>query len=185
MTLTAFWDRLDKELYGLVNYDKEIINSFDFDDDTKIFLMEAGLPESCPPYLTFKSSADGGGLRMTDKYEGVDLSFSKSIFLGFMGNGNPICLNEISGKVIYIDYTENNKEVFVNSSLQQLAESLLVYIDFINEIKKENGRKAFAERKASASSLNMICKRILAVDNIALDEDSFWHEEISYYPESG
>lgn len=62
-----FLIKWDSDTYGLVNYEESVINSFSIDNQTKDFLIKAGLPESAPPFLTFESSINGGGIRLTEK----------------------------------------------------------------------------------------------------------------------
>ena len=181
ITPQEFLDSWDKETYGLVEYDNKVIDTCSLSQESKNFLVKAGLPESASPFLTFESSAKGGGGRLTEKYDDADPLYSKYIYVGFTGNGHPICIDEGNDEVIYIDYDKENEEVFVNSSIAQLAESLLVYVDFIKKIKAENGRRAFLERKATKDSLEWIANRLEEIDADSLTQGSFWEEELNNF----
>lgn len=55
------------DIYGLINYDEKIINSFSLAQETKDFLIIAGFPKSAPLFLTFESAVNGGGERLINK----------------------------------------------------------------------------------------------------------------------
>lgn len=182
LTPQEFLDRWDKETYGLVEYDNKVVMaSFSLTQESKNFLIQAGLPESASPFLTFESSANGGGSRLTEKYDDADPLYAKYIYVGFTGNGHPICIDEENDEVIYIDFDQENEEVFINSSIAQLAESLLAYVDFIQKIKAEKGNRAFLERKATQDSLEWITNRLEEIDADSLIQGSFWEEELSNF----
>lgn len=181
ITPQEFLDSWDKETYGLVEYDNKAIDSFSLSQESKDFLSKAGLPESASPFLTFECTAKGGGGRLTEKYDDSDPLYSKYIYVGFTGSGNPICIDEEDDEVIYIDLDNENEEVFINSSIAQFAESLLAYVDFIKKIKAENGRSAFLERKATKDSLEWIANRLEEIDADSLSQGSFWEEELNNF----
>lgn len=181
ITPQEFLDNWDEETYGLVEYDYKVIDSYSLSQESKDFLIKAGLPESASPFLTFESSLKGGGVRLTEKHNDADPLYSKYIYVGFTGNGHPICIDEENDVVIFIDYDKENEEAFINSSIAQFAESLLVYVDFIKKIKAENGRRAFLERKATKDLLEWIANRLVEIDADSLTQGSFWEEELNNF----
>jgi SUKH-4 immunity protein len=103
------------------------------------FLTEAGLPKSCAPCLTFDDLAHG--LRRiwevysprpewtAEQREGLE-SYG---MIGCDGNGSPICVDEWDGRVVVVDHEllfdrryKDRRVMFMNSSVAQLAESLLI-----------------------------------------------------------
>ncbi|CAH1202490.1 hypothetical protein PAECIP111893_01807 [Paenibacillus plantiphilus] len=80
LTPQEFLEKWDSETYCLVNFDTNVINSFSLSQETKEFLLQAGLPESAFPFLTFESSVNGGGIKLTEKYDDADARFSKNIY---------------------------------------------------------------------------------------------------------
>jgi hypothetical protein len=181
ITPQEFLDRWDKETYGLVEYDEQIIHSLSLAPETKKFLTEAGLPESASPFITFESSNDSGGHRLTEKYEDADAGYRGYIYVGFTGSGHPICIMEENDKVLYIDLENDHAEVFINSSIAQFAESLLAFVDFVNQIKAVNGRSAFLERNAPKESLDRLADKLKEIDSASLTEGSFWDEEVNHF----
>jgi hypothetical protein len=102
------------------------------------FLAEAGLPKSCAPCLSFDDLANGlrhvwdvfsPGQWKPEEKQG----FENYAMIGFDGSDNPICVDERDGRIVSIEhellFTTNAVErrvMFVNSSLAQLAECLLL-----------------------------------------------------------
>jgi hypothetical protein len=130
--------------------------------------------------LSFDSFNKGGGARLIDKYE-VDKSLSKYIYVGFTATNDPICIVDGAGTVVYLDYENDFEEVFINSSVSQFAESLMVYVEFIKKIKAENGRKAFLERNAPKGILDWVTNRLVDIDSEALTEGSFWSQDLELF----
>lgn len=174
-----FLDKWNQDVYGLVNFNEELINSYNLPNDAKEFLITAGLPESASPYLSFDSFEKGGGMKLNEKYE-VAKSFSKYIYVGFTATNDPVCIVEGQGTVVYLDY-EDNSEVFINSTVSQFAESLLEYLEFIKKIKAINGRKAFVERNAPQETLDWIVERLVEIDSESLEEGNFWTQELELF----
>lgn len=178
-----FLIKWDSDTYGLVNYEESVINSFSIDNQTKDFLIKAGLPESAPPFLTFESSINGGGIRLTEKNNSLGKLYNSFIYLGYTGNGNPVCIDESNSQIVYIDYDNENKSVLINSSIATFAESLLIYIEFVKKIKAENRRRAYIQKNATKELLDWISKSLYQIDAISLIQDSFWEEELISFSE--
>ncbi|WP_085990922.1 SUKH-4 family immunity protein [Oceanobacillus senegalensis] len=177
-----FLDRWNSDIYGFVHYDESSIDSYNLSDETKEFLIKAGLPESAPPFLTFESSTDGGGVRLTEKNNTLGEMYKKFIYIGYNGSGNPVCIDETNSKLVYIDYDNENNNVFINSSISSFVESLLVYVDFIKKVKATNGRRAYLQKNATKELLDWIKHSLYQIDAISSSQGSFWKEELdSFY----
>ena len=175
-----FLDKWNKDIYPLVEYDANILDLLKLNEDAKEFLIKAGLPDSAAPFLNFVSSAKGGAVRFNEK-DKVGEEFSKYIYLGFTGNGDPICVIEETGRMVYLDHEDNYSERHINSSIHQFAESILEYAEFVKKIKQVNGRKAFLDRKAPSDLLEWISLKLQDIDSKSLNEKCFWKEELDYY----
>lgn len=180
ITPKKFLDKWNKEVFPLVDYNIDNINSLVLPKEAKDFLIESGLPESAPPYLNFESPANGGATKLTEKFS-LNSYKEKYIYLGFTGAGDSICVNEESGEVISLDHENEKDDMFVNSSIPQLAECLLEYSEFVKKIKDINGRRAFLERNATEELIGWITNRIEEIDAQALSDGCFWREELDYY----
>ncbi|SFB99344.1 SUKH-4 immunity protein [Bacillus sp. OV322] len=178
-----FLDDWNKDLYGLINYDEKIIKSFTLSQETKDFLIEAGFPESAPPFLTFESAVNGGGEKLIKRNNKLSKMYDKFIYFGFTGSGYPICIDESNSELVYIDYDNENKVVLINSTITKFAEALLVYVDFIKKVKAVNGRRAYLEKNATKDLLEWISGALQKIDAISLTEGAFWEEELSSFGE--
>lgn len=102
-------------------------------EDSARFLVEAGLPRSCAPFLSFDEVGKGLPKLITvwrlDCVSGVDTDFlSRYHTLGSDGAGNPLCIDiEEPGKVFMVDHDDAfRSRRLVASSIPQLAEALLI-----------------------------------------------------------
>ena len=92
------------------------------------------LPESAAPCVTFDRAAQprpiheifGAPLEWSD--EGRE-RLSPYLAIGSDGAGNPICVEAGTGHVVLLDHEDEFRTLtFVNSSINQLRESLLAYL---------------------------------------------------------
>jgi hypothetical protein len=183
LTPQEFVNKWDTELSGLVDYHKKDIDSFSFSQATKDFLLHAGLPESASPFLTFESSANGGGIRLPEKDKDAHV-LRNFIYVGFTGSGSPICIDEENDHVVYLDHEKAYERIFINSSVAQFAESLLIYREFVTKIKALQGRRAFLERNANPESIEWLIDQLKRIDADSLTEGSFWKEEPDLFQKS-
>ncbi|MFU7588221.1 SUKH-4 family immunity protein [Priestia sp. RMT2NF4] len=178
-----FLDNWNKDIYGLVNYDEKIINSLPLSQETKDFLIEAGFPESSPPFLTFESAVSGGGERLIEKNNKLETTYHKFLYFGFTGSGYPICIDESNSELVYIDYDNDNKVVLINTTIAKFAEALLVYVEFIKKVKAVNGRRAYLEKNATKDLLDWISGQLQKIDAASLTKGCFWEEELGSFIE--
>lgn len=169
-------EKWDEEAYPLIEYDKKIVDNLQVPMECKEFLIEVGLPEAAVPFLTFESSDDGGLLTLREKYD-IDKDY---IYIGFTGEGDIIAIEDKSGVIIVINH-ETDENVYMNSSIGQLLESLFEYSEFVKRIKNANGRQAFLNRECSKEELEVIKNKLNSIDNNSIQNDSFWWNEISLF----
>ncbi|MBQ7774343.1 MAG: SUKH-4 family immunity protein [Lachnospiraceae bacterium] len=175
MTAKEFLERWDTEICPMVSYDAKKIHALNLPEDVKDFLIEAGLPSDAAPFLNFESSAKKGATKL-----GLFGKKRKYIYFGYTEAGDKICVLEETGHVLCINH-EDGSEIFINSSILKLAECLLAYSEFIDEINKVNGRRAFLEGIATEEQLEKITSRLNNIDGNALNDKSFWMEELQHY----
>jgi hypothetical protein len=104
-----------------------------FPSDAAHFLVEAGLPRSCAPFLTFEDVALGP-LTLVQRYGAHQFRPSElprlaSFYvLGSDGAGNPLCLDTArNGVIVMLDHEDRFRtQTFVASSVANLAEALLI-----------------------------------------------------------
>ena len=156
-----------------IKFSVDTLEDVELDEEAKKFLIEAGLPDSAAPSLSFHA-----GLTSICEEFGVEEDYSSYKYFGSTGWGDPICLYEDDGSIVYLDHEENLEyETLINSSIPQLAESLLAYAQLIEETKKENGDDAFLDNNIPERLKNWIFEELKRIDPVAL-EDGFWKAEL-------
>lgn len=134
-------------------------------EDSARFLVEAGLPKSCAPFLSFDEVGKGLPKLISvwrlDGVSGVDTDFlSRYHTLGSDGAGNPLCIDtEEPGKIFMVDHDDSfRSRRLVASSVPQLAEALLI----IHTQPREHFRRLFE-----------------AIDPVACGDDSYLPCEVA------
>ncbi len=156
-----------------IKFSADTLEDLEIDKEAKKFLMEAGLPDSAAPSLSFSV----GMPSICEKY-GMEEEYSSYKYIGSTGWGDPICLYEDDGSIVYLDHEENLEyQTFINSSILQLAESLLVYAQLIQETQKENGDDAFLDNNIPERLKKWIFEELKRIDPPAV-EDGFWKAEL-------
>jgi hypothetical protein len=131
----------------LVTAPRKLLAASSFPSDAARFLVEAGLPRSCAPFLSFE--AVGRGPLPLAQHYGVhqfkppDLSRLSSLHvIGSDGAGNPLCLDSArGGEIVMLDHEDGfHTRIFVASSVFALAEALLLvhtvpHKDFVEHLR--------------------------------------------------
>lgn len=150
------------EFYRLRRFTPDELGHLDLSTDARRFLTEEGLPEDAAPFLSLepKSNLLQPVLvqwRCSDDRRRVRLATCFSLYSD--GSGNPICLDIAGhGSLLWFDHeTELSRERYVNASVIQLAEFLLLRMVDPNA---RDHRSRYAE-----------------IDPDALLPGTFWHAE--------
>lgn len=145
--------------------------------ETKRFLNEVGLPEAASPFLEFQAPEDGP-LPTSAQEWNLGPEFARYREIGFNGSGDPVCLDESSdAAVVYLNSDDNFARVFVNSSVPQLAESLLAYRHLVKDTQRRNGPDAFLDGNVSEDLRRWLRDELARIDPAAV-EDGFWADEV-------
>lgn len=179
LTAKEFLEIWNKDVFGLINYDAKIVLSLQIPDDSKQFLLDAGLPESAPPFLDFVSADKGGLYSITDKFDFEGDKFKKYIYLGSTGSGDPVCMVENLGCIVYLDHDNNFKEIFINSSVPLFMESVVNYIKLMHETDEQNGEDAFFDDNIPETLLEKFILKLKEIDHPSLRGKCFWGDEIA------
>jgi len=95
--------------------------------------------------------------------------------IGATGGGDTICIIEgTEGRVVVLDHDAKFREIFVNSSVMHLAESLLVFRAFVKQARQSFGNEAFLQDHIPLALRQETYKRMLLVDERIDDKPSFW-----------
>lgn len=159
-----------RELWGKepIKFSATILEGLEVDEEVKIFLLEGGLPDEAP-LLTFEAESS---------LYAIEEDMSDYKYIGSTNWGDPICLYEGDGSVVYLDHENDYEyETFVNSSIPQLAESLLVYSQMMKEAQKENGEDAILDNNIPERLKKWVFEELKRIDPPAV-EDGFWQAEL-------
>lgn len=181
-TIENFEERWNNEFPEIVEYDSEIVDGLEISEESKNFLKKYGLPDEAPGYLIFKPFEDENTVSLASICDGK-AEYEKYISLGCDGGGLPVCIEKNTGNICIIDIYENTEPVFINSSLIQLAESMVLYSEFINRIIEINGEDAYLDGDADDESLEWIRDSLEETDTSSLEDGTFWDLELSDFTE--
>ncbi|SFH95516.1 MULTISPECIES: SUKH-4 family immunity protein [unclassified Bacillus (in: firmicutes)] len=160
----------------LIKFNYEHLVDTDFSDEVKRFLSIGGLPENPAPYLEFISSQ--ALLKSITSILNIPEEFQKYWFLGSTGSGDPICIIEKKENVMFLNNSDGYKEEFINSSLSQFAECLLVYSRMIDKAIQTNGEDAFINNDIPQSVINWLREELERIDPKCMEKGCFWFTEI-------
>jgi hypothetical protein len=138
----------------LVRAAPAILDTPSFPSDAARFLVEAGLPRSCTPSLSFEA-LERGPLPLVQYYGAHQFPAADSqrlasfYVLGSDGAGNPLCLDSArGGEIVMLDHEDRfQTRTFVSSSVATLAEALLIlhtvpHEDFVEHLRPCDPRAA-------------------------------------------
>lgn len=146
--------------------DAETLVRFKMLPETHNFLTITGLPVYASPFLSF---IDNTKRFTTERY----------IVIGAGRNGDPIVID--TGNKDQVEQLSFQSAVlleFVNSSIGQLAEFLIIYRDFEDALIAEQGDDGVLNSSFTDEQFEGLKNRMLEVDEKALQEDSFWKKEL-------
>ncbi|WP_438420789.1 SUKH-4 family immunity protein [Bacillus siamensis] len=147
-----------------------------FSEEFKKFISLGGLPETPPPYLDF-TSFQTSFKPITSIFD-VSEAFRKYWLLGSTGSGDPICIIENNERIVYLDNGNEYKEVFINSSINQFAESILLFSEMIDKAIQINGEDAFIDNDIPEYVIERLKEELKRVDSNCINEGNFWGIEI-------
>lgn len=164
-------------------------------EDSKRFLVEAGLPDSCAPFLSFEE-VGRGARKLWEVYSPGQWTAEQTkrvanyLMIGSDGGGEAVCLDESTGGRVVLVFSETlfSKPTFwsrrspirvqyINASVAQLAESLLCHALFMQKIA-QLGYSAISDTLPSEPCL-CLESELREIDGPALAYDTFWHYELA------
>lgn len=132
-------------------------------DADRRLLLEAGLPYSAAPFLSFGP---------VDHHR-LPPDFARWPNIGANAHGDPICL-EPDGQIVARNHDNGFVATFINSSVTALCQSLLFYRD-----AAEASRRAGLESPAfEAAALDHARDALVALDPAALEPGTMWAEAL-------
>lgn len=145
----------------------------------KAFLISAGLPDSAAPFLGLLRP-EVGMLPTYSEYAGLPDTFRGYRVIGHNGSGDAICIDEGGdGTIVSLNHDDHYRRVFMNSSIPQLAESLLVYRSMVRQSIQANGEDAFLDHNIPVEIRAWLRRELRRIDAAALDDGCVWQQEVT------
>lgn len=146
--------------------------------EDKAFLTQAGLPTDAAPFVSFDAPTSGELPTLADQY-GLSAEFRRYRIIGSDGSGNPIALDEQSqGEVVCLDHESRFASTLMNTSIRQMAESLLAFRKLVNDTHAEFGPDAFLDGKVSLAARKNLSEKLTEIDPDAVKPGTFWFGEL-------
>jgi hypothetical protein len=146
------------------------------------FLTQAGLPRDAAPYLSFVNDSEDkyeGTIRLTDQFDFLEDDFKKWIVIGSCSDGDPIAVKtESNDQIDCLDHDNYFEPGFFNSSIEALAECLVIYRDFIILIQRENGDDAYMDANFTDLQFEVLKNNLLKADKNVLADNGFWKRQL-------
>ncbi len=103
-------------------------------------------------------------------------SFPRNRFNNF---GDPICIDELNGgQIVYLLHDGSLEPRFMNSSLPQLAYSLLAFREAVKATNLAGGKGAYLEGRIPIEVINEFVGKMNDIDPAAVRPDLFWSQSV-------
>jgi hypothetical protein len=162
----------------LVRFPARLVNGLVIPDEDKLFLVNAGLPESAAPFLHFDAqkgeswSTLPGDLQPSDDYRRIYL-------IGSNGSGDPLAIDgTANGQIVELFHEFRFVRGFVNTSVRHLAECLLAFRVFVTAVSEANGEDAFLLGNIPTEMRTAIEAQLREIDEVAMTSKGLWREEL-------
>ena len=137
---------LGLQLDAFITFESDALSGVDA--DSAQLLLEEGLPESAPPFLSFSCYAteDIESLR---EFGDIPAQFFP---LGQTAYGDLLGIDTGTKEIVYFNHDNNSQRVFVNSTLAQFLECLCIFQEHIHAEPPTSPLTAIAHIDPSAAS---------------------------------
>lgn len=174
----------DDDSESLVMFPTDAFVDVAIPDESKTFLITGGLPESAAPFLDFRVP-DHGAIQTVAELSKLAPKFNCYRVIGSNGSGDPLCIDEsFGGQIVYLNHDFAFNSVLINSSVPQLAESLLAFRHLIRETQRRNGEDAYLDGDVPRDLQQWLLNEIIRIDPVAAHADCFWTQELDNIRES-
>lgn len=173
----AKWTK-DEPRSALVRFESSSVEGVGISEVDKRFLIDAGLPKSAAPFLAFDGPSAGSVPTVAGVYNLSD-EFSHYRVIGDDGGGNPICIDvSRNASIVILNHDDNFEPYLLNSSVPQLAESLLTYRDLMRQVVAIGGGRPFHDIQVPIRMQNWIKAEFERIDPATLEEGCLWRDTI-------
>jgi hypothetical protein len=162
----------------LIAFTPESLQSLALPETSADFLVNAGLPDTAAPFLDFHGQGPRRLQPASAAYP-IGPEFERFLCIGTNGSGDPICIDtESNGVVVVLLHDDNFHVVRMNSSIEQLAESLLAFRKLVDATCELNGEDAFLDGEIPKQLIELLSEELATIDPNCVLERSFWSTEL-------
>ena len=161
------------------------LDRFNLSKPTIDFLTIAGLPIHAQPDLSFAKDIDDifeGINKLTEQYNFLDENseYEKYIVIGSCRDGDAIAIDTDSeDQIVQLDHEDGFIPAYFNSTIEALAEFLILFRDFESEVLKDkNPEEYFQVFDFNSYQFDNLKQKMLTIDEKAVTERGFWNEEL-------
>lgn len=152
-----------------------------------LFLFEVGMPEASG--LRFDPLA-GSLEKVYEVYGSADYwkdadrkRLDDFLVIGSNQGGDPLCLDRVNHeRIVLLDHERNFAVAeFVNSSVLQLAECILIFQEMVEKFQNEHGEEAeLYEGNVPILLVEQTLSRIGSIDSSAIGQSCYWPTAMDY-----
>jgi SUKH-4 immunity protein len=176
------WAIIDEPLSPI---SKSRLERFKLNQSTFDFLNLSGLPVYCEPNLYFANDTNDivyGVNKLTEQYN-FELNkekYDKYIVIGACRDGDAIAIDtEDNEKIVELDHEDLFSSKYFNSSINILADFLILYRDFEKEVLiDKDSEDNFQCFNFSNNQFDNLKEKMIKLDKKAVIEEGFWKEEL-------
>ena len=176
------WTNIDEPLSPLTRLR---LDRFNLLQSTVEFLTTAGLPIYCEPNLSFANDTDDivyGINKLTEQFDFEhDIEkYDKYVVIGSCRDGDAIAFDRSENdKIVELDHEDLFSSKYFNSSINSLADFLILYRDFEKEVLVDKDQTDNCQSfNFTDTQFENLKQKMLAVDKDAIINDSFWKDEL-------
>jgi hypothetical protein len=143
------------------------------------WLIEVGLPDSAPPFLSFGQHDLRGLPTVDDHYDSPGLADPRYRIIGTTAGDNPIAVDVAAdGAIFYLAHDGDFRPAFVNTTVRQLATCLVAYARLVAATQLINGKGAFLNGQVPPSVIHDFTSLVERADPAALEPGQMWADEL-------
>ncbi len=163
---------------ALIQFPRESVSTLAIPLADRDFLANIGLPKEAAPFLDFGSKRELS-LPTASNLFASEKSSSRFRVIGFNNFGDPICIDELNGgQIVYLLHDGSLEPRFMNSSLPQLAYSLLAFREAVKATNLAGGKGAYLEGRIPIEVINEFVGKMNDIDPAAVRPDLFWSQSV-------
>ena len=165
---SALWNKSPMIKYSVPEH---LLNGMN--ENTVRSLTIYGLPQSAEPWLHFFEIDNPDAFLI-----------GNGLFpVGSLANGSVICVEIALGRMLIIDHDDPEHPWLLNSSIDALYDSIMIYDQFISDVNRRNPNFS-SDYRIPHGMLGELEDRLTECDPEAMEAEGFWYCELKALDDS-